>query len=327
MSKTVLIWLFATLILNTTFAADAQQLKKTPRIGILEISSQSGGERRWGAFGQRLRELGYVEGQSIAFEYRYAYGKIERLAELAAELVRLRVDVIATSGFTPAQAVKNATGTIPIVIEASDPVGSGLVASLARPGGNITGFASLATELAGKRFELIKDVLPKVSRVAALYHTGGIAQSAQLKELESVAHAFGVRIQPVGVAAADDFDNAFSAMVRERAEAVFVLQTSFFAGPLVSRIVELAAKHRLPAVYGSRTYPEAGGLMSYGTDVPELYRQMASYVDKILKGTKPAELPVQQPMRFDLIFNLKAAKQIGLTISPEVLARATLIIK
>jgi len=327
MSKTVLIWLFATLILNTTFAADAQQLKKTPRIGILEISSQSGGERRWGAFGQRLRELGYVEGQSIAFEYRYAYGKIERLAELAAELVRLRVDVIATSGFTPAQAVKNATGTIPIVIEASDPVGSGLVASLARPGGNITGFASLATELAGKRFELIKDVLPKVSRVAALYHTGGIAQSAQLKELESVAHAFGVRIQPVGVAAADDFDNAFSAMVRERAEALFVLQTSFFAGPLVSRIVELAAKHRLPAVYGSRTYPEAGGLMSYGTDVPELYRQMASYVDKILKGTKPAELPVQQPMRFDLIFNLKAAKQIGLTISPEVLARATLIIK
>ena len=323
--KTILV--LCALLFANRFPVEAQQTKKVPRIGILEISSRSGGERRWGAFSQRLRELGYIEGQSIALEYRYAEGKTDRLTELAAELVRIKVDVIATSGFTPAQAAKNASGTIPIVLEASDPVGSGLVASLARPGGNITGFASLATELAGKRFELIKDVLPKVSRVAALYHSGGIAQSAQLKELETVAHAFGVRIQPVGVAVAEDFDSAFSNMARDKAEALFALQTSFFAGPLVTRIVELAAKYKLPAVYGSRTYTEAGGLMSYGTDVPELYRQMASYVDKILKGAKPADLPVQQPMKFDLIFNLKAAKQIGLTIPPEVLARANRLIK
>ena len=317
----------ATVFLTTASLAHAQQPKKIPRIGILEISGQSGGERRWGAFSQRLRELGYVEGPSIAFEYRYAEGKSDRLPELAAELVGLAVDVIATSGFTAAHAAKSATGTIPIVMEASDPVGLGLVASLARPGGNITGFSSLATELAGKRFELIKDVLPKVSRVAALYHSATLAQSVQLKELESVARAFGVRIQPVGVAAANDFDNAFSAMVRDRAEALFVLQNPFFSGPLVSRIVELAAKHRLPAVYGSRTYTEAGGLMSYGTDVPELFRQMASYVDKILKGTKPAELPVQQPMKFDLIFNLKAAKQIGVTIPQWTLMKADKVIK
>ncbi len=272
--------------------------------------------------------LGYVEGKNIFIEYRYAEGKLDRLPDLAAELVRLKVDVIVIAGGTPPLlAAKNATRTIPIVFAAgADPVGSGFVTSLARPGGNITGLSLVAPELSGKRLELLKETVPKVSRVAVLLNPTGAAIGALSAETQVAAGSLGVQLQLLEARSPDELDPAFSAMMRERASALVVTQDAMFIDNL-TRIVSLAAKSRLPAIYPNSEYVDAGGLMSYGTIINDLYRRAATYVDKILKGRKPADLPVEQPTKFEFIVNLETAKQIGLTIPPNVLARADRVIK
>ena len=307
--------------------AQAQQPKKVSRIGILFGSTPSANSRRIEAFRQGMRELGYVEGKNIVIESRYAEGKFDRLPDLAAELVRLKVDVIVSGGQTPTRAAKEATNTIPLVMANDrDPVGSGFVASLARPGGNITGLSNLASELNGKRLELLKEIVPKLSRVAVLGTSSAEANAESLRETELVATAFGVQLQYLDVLSAKDIESAFRAGSKGRAEAVFVLGGSVLLAQR-TQIVELAAKNRLPATYNQPEYVEAGGLMTYGVNLADLYRRAATYVDKILKGAKPAEFPVEQPKKFELIINLKAAKQIGLTIPPNVLARADKVIK
>ena len=307
--------------------AQAQQPTKVPRIGFLHGASASAIAARIEAFRQGLRELGYVEGKNIVIEWRYAEGKLDRLPALAAELVRLKVDVIVTAGPAATRAAKEATSTIPIVMtQDADPVGSGFVASLARPGGNITGLSTLAPELSGKRLELLKEIIPKLSRVAVL-GTSTIPGNAQaLREVELAAEAFGVKLQYLDVLGPKDIETAFRAASKGRADAVLVL-----AGGVAqcsrTQIAELAVKSRLPAIYDRPEYVEAGGLMTYGANFTDLDRRAATYVDKILKGAKPADLPVEQPTKFELIINLKAAKQIGLTIPPNVLARADKVIK
>jgi putative ABC transport system substrate-binding protein len=274
-----------------------------------------------------MRELGYVEGKNIVIESRYAEGKQDRVAALAAELVRLKVDVIVTGGTTATRAAKEATVTIPIVMtQDSDPVGSGVVASLARPGGNITGVSNLAPELSGKRLELLKEVLPWLSRVAVLV-TSTVPQYAQvLKETELAAAALGVKLQFLEVLGPKDIETAFRAATNARAEAVLALN-SFVINSHHKQIVDLAVKSRLPAIYPWPEPVEVGGLMAYGVNLNDLARRAATYVDKILKGAKPADLPVERPTKFEFIINLKAAKQIGLTIPPNVLARADRVIK
>jgi putative ABC transport system substrate-binding protein len=278
------------------------------------------------AFRQGLRDLGYVEGQNIVIEYRYAEGKSARLAELATELVRLKVDVIVTGSTITTLAAKNATKTIPIVMAtASDPVASGFVVSLARPGGNITGLSQMSPELGGKRLELLKEALKKISVVAVLYD-GGAAQAVQMNEMEAAAPALGVQLQPVKVDGSNDLETAFSEMTRGHASAFIGVTSSMFFFHR-ERIADLAAKSRLPAIYPAREFVDSGGLMSYGPNISENHRRAATYVDKILKGVKPADLPVEQPTKFEFVINLKAAKQIGLTIPPNVLARADKVIK
>ena len=277
-----------------------------------------------------LRELGYIEGQNIAIEYRYAEGKRDRLPELAAELVRLKVDIIVVAGGAgPIRAAKNATKTIPIVMTGGgiDPVEAGLVESLARPGGNVTGITNLARELGGKRLELLKEAVPKLARVAVLYDPANPTTVLEVKEVLPVAaRALGLTIQPWEVRDADGFEKVFAALNKQRPDGLYVP-----GGPLMNanqkRIVGFALKSRLPSVYGSREAVDAGGLMSYGADLADSYRRVAYYVDRILKGAKPADLPVEQPTKFELVINLKTAKQIGLTIPPEVLARANKLIK
>ncbi len=315
------------LLVGCVGMAEAQQPGKIPRIGYLVPRSAL--ETREEAFRQGLRDLGYVEGKNIIVEYRFAEGKSERLPELAAELVRLKVDVIVAPGTPLAQAAKTATRTIPIVFSAvADPIGTGLVTSLARPGGNITGLTPISADLSAKRLELLKETVPRVSRIAVLstpdYPLPVKAET--LKEMEAAARALGVQLQLLEVRGPNDFDSAFGAMSRERAGAFTVLPIPMFLAER-RRIVDLAAKNRLPAIFHWSEYVEAGGLMSYGTDPVALFRRAATYVDKILKGAKPADLPVEQPMKFELIINLKAAKQIGLTIPLNVLARANKVIK
>jgi len=307
--------------------AQAQQPTKIPRIGFLSPSSRLTLAIRYEAFRQGMRELGYVEGKNIVIESRYAEGKQDRVAALAAELVRLKVDVIVTGGTTATRAAKEATFTIPIVMtQDSDPVGSGVVASLARPGGNITGVSNLAPELSGKRLELLKEVLPWLSRVGVLV-TSTVPQYAQvLKETELAAAALGVKFQFLEVVGSKDIETAFRAATNARAEAVLVLN-SFVINSHHKQIVDLAVKSRLPAIYPWPEPVEVGGLMAYGVNLNDLARRAATYVDKILKGAKPADLPVEQPTKFDFIVNLKAAKEIGLTIPPNVLARADRVIK
>ena len=278
-----------------------------------------------------LRELGYIEGQNIAIEYRYAEGKRDRLPELAAELVRLKVDIIVVAGGAGTiRAAKNATKTIPIVMTGAgiDPVEAGLVESLARPGGNVTGITNLTRELGGKRLELLKEAVPKLARVAVLYDPAIPGSVREVKEVLPVAaRALGLTIQSWEVRDADDFEKVFAALNKERPDGLYVRA----GGPLMSanqkRIVGFALKSRLPSMYGSREAVDAGGLMSYGADLADSYRRVAYYVDRILKGAKPADLPVEQPTKFELVINLKTAKQIGLTIPPEVLARANRLIK
>jgi putative ABC transport system substrate-binding protein len=279
------------------------------------------------AFRQGLRAIGYVEGQNITIEYRYAEGKENRLPDLAANLVHLKVDVIVVGGSQVISAVKNATGTIPVVMGASsDPVGTGLVASLARPGGNITGLTLLSPELSGKRLELLKETVPGVSRIAALSHPANPASALMLRETREAARSLGVQLQILEVRGADEFDNAFEAAKKDRAGALNVLGAAFLTAHR-KKIVELAAKNRLPAIYNVQQFVEDGGLIFYGPNIPDMFRRATTFVDKILKGAKPADLPVEQPMKFELVINLKTAKQIGLTVPPHVLARADKVIR
>ena len=306
---------------------EAQRAAKLARIGYLSSSSSPNEKPRDEAFRQGLHELGYVEGKNVAIEYRYANGKLDQLSELAAELVHLKVDVIVTGGGPPTQAAKNATKSIPIVMtNISDPVALGFVVSLARPGQNMTGLSSMQNELGGKRLELLKEIVPQVSRVAVLVNRDVPGYSIQMKEVEAAATVLGLRLQPVNIRSADDLQSGFSTMVRERVGALIGLTNPTF-NILQGRIADLALKNRLPTVYGQPTFTAAGGLMSYAPDVPLLYWRAATYVDKILKGTKPADLPVERPTKFELVINLKTAKQIGLTIPPNVLVRADKVIK
>jgi ABC-type uncharacterized transport system substrate-binding protein len=319
--------LVVVVLLAVAVIAEAQQPKKMPRIGYLTGASSSAIAFRIEAFRQGLRELGYVEGKNIAIEYRHAQGNFPRQKELAAELARLNVDVIVTSGPASTRAARETTSTIPIVMTFdSDPVGSGSVASLARPGGNITGLSTLAPEISGKQLELLKESVPKLSRVAVLGSSANPGNARVLGEMEAVAQAFSVKLQYRDILAAKEIEEAFRTVSNERADAVVVL-----AGTIIiaqrTRIAEMAIKSRLPSIYERREFVEAGGLMSYGISIIELDRRAATYVDKILKGTKPADLPVEQPTKFEFVINLKTAKQIGLTIPPNVLARADKVIK
>ncbi len=321
--RSVLAGGFALLFAPLTAEAQAG---KVPRIGFLFYGS-SGPSPEVDAFRQGLRELGYVEGQNITIEYRFARGGVERLPELAAELVRLKLDVIVTPTTPASQAVKQATSTIPIVFAAvADAVGAGLVANFARPGGNITGFTSISAELGGKRLELLKEVAPKASRVTVLYNPADRSNVLMLKELEESAPALGLTLQPLEVRGAGEFEGAFVAMTRERTHALFGA-----AGILTlehrKAIVDLAAKSRIPAMWGHRQFVEAGGLMSYAVNYYDQVRRTATYVDKILKGAKPGDLPVEQPTRFELVINLKTAKALGLTIPQSLLFRADEVIQ
>jgi len=317
----------AFVLVVTGVVAQAQQPKQLPRIGYLAANFPSTNIARIQAFRQGLRDLGYVEGKSIVIEWRYAEGKPDRLPALAAELVRLKVDVIVTAGPGQTRTAKKATSTIPIVMaQDSDPVGSGFVASLARPGGNITGLSSLAPELSGKQLELLKEIIPKLSRVAVLGISTRPGNAQSLKEVELAAGAFKVQVQYLDVLDVKDIKTAFRAATKGRAEAVLVLQSPFFNSQR-TQIADLAIKNRLPAIYPWPEFVEDGGLMTYSVSFADLFRRAATYVDKILKGAKPAELPVEQPKKFDFIINLKAANQIGLTIPPNVLARADRVIR
>ena len=312
--------------------ADAQQPAKVPRIGMLLTFSPQHPETpaALDAFRQGLRDVGYVEGKNIVIEYRSAEGRVERFPELAAELVRLKVDLIVAHNTPAARGAKQATTTIPIVAGAMhDPVNDGLVASLARPGGNVTGLTFLGPELVAKRLQLLKEAVPGVSRVAALWHPGAHGERTMqdmVKEAEVAAQALGVRLQLVGAGDPNDLDGAFSAMTRGRADAIIVFPSPMFYGER-RRIVGLAAKHRLPASYGFREAADLGGFMAYGASIPDLLRRATTYVDKILKGAKPADLPVEQPTKFELVINLKTAKALALTIPQSVLVRADEVIK
>ena len=317
---------FGAIFLVLSCPAQAQQPTKVYRMGVLISASPSIASRRIQAFQQGLRELGYVEGKNIIIEYRYAGGKLDRYPELAAELVRLNVDIIVTDTSLATQAAKNATKTISVVFTtANDPVGDGQVASLARPGGNLTGFSLLAPELNEKRLELLKESVPKLTRVAFLTRRGTTSEQ-RFKEAELAAKGLALRLQFLEGKSADDLESVFDAAKRSGVQAVLAHPSTFIVTNR-ARIIELAAKHRLPVIYAGAENAEAGGLMSYGPDIVDNYRRAAVYVDKILKGTKPADLPVQQPMKFELVVNLKTAKQIGLTIPPTVLARADKVIR
>ena len=322
-----LVWFLTILFLAAGTFGEAQQPAKIPRIGYLAANSPSFIAARTEAFQQGLRELGYIDGKSIVIEYRYADGKADRLLSLATELIQLKVDVIVTVGPTATRPVKDATLSIPIVMAAdSDPVGNGFVASLARPGGNITGLSILSPELSGKQLELLKEVAPRLSRVAVLGTSTNPGNPQAVKETELAATAFGVQHLYLDMRGPEDIEAVFRAATKGRADAVLVLQSPV-ATSHRTELANLAIKSRLPAIYNREDFVDDGGLMSYGTSYTELFRRAAIYVDKILKGAKPADLPVEQPKKFEFIINLKAAKQIGLTIPPNVLARADKVIK
>jgi putative ABC transport system substrate-binding protein len=319
-------------LLAPPLAAEAQGARTVPRIGVLTsgVLGSPETERGLDAFRQGLRELGYVQGQNILIEYRAADGKLERLPRLATELARLKVDVILAGATPAARAAQKATTTIPIVASSmGDPVGDGLVASLARPGGNITGTTFLGPELVPKRLELLKEALPKVTRVAALLHPDAFGERTMrdmVKDTEAAARALGVQLQVVEVRGPDEFDGAFSMMVRQHADALIVFASVMLFGQR-RPIVALAAKRRLPAMFNNRESVEIGGLISYGVSLTDLSRRAATYVDKILKGAKPADLPVEQPNKFELVINLKTAKALGLTIPQSLLQRADEVIQ
>ena len=325
--KTALWFALSAILFALCFPAHAQQTKKIPRIGYLTIAALPSNSDRIEAFRQGLRELGYVEGGNIIIEWRSGEGKPERQRELAAELVRLKVDVIVTSGQQVTRAAKEATSRIPIVMaQDSDPVGNGFVASLAHPGGNITGLSNLRPELSGKRLELLKEIVPALSRVAVLASSNEPGNARILKEIELPAGALGVQLQVLDILSSKDIEIAFRAATKAHTDALLVVESAFLSDHRRG-IANLAVKNRLPAIYGSSLWVELGGLVSYGPIFTDLARRAAIYIDKILKGAKPADLPVEQPQKFELIINLKTAKQIGLTIPPNVLARADRVIR
>jgi putative tryptophan/tyrosine transport system substrate-binding protein len=327
MKRKITAFTFCAMLYALSLPAEAQQPTKISRIGFLGASSASTLAARIEAFRQGLRELGYVEGKSIVIEYRWAEGKFDRLPALAAELVRLKVDVIVTGGTTSTRAAKKATVTIPIVMGFdNDPVGNGFVASLAHPGGNITGLSTLAPEISGKQLELLKEIVPRLSRVAVLGSstTPGTAQAR--REIELAAGALKVQLQYLDVLSPKDIETAFQAASKGHADAVLAL-TNPILNQNRNALADLAVKNRLPAIYYSAEFVEDGGLMTYSVSTTDPFRRAAVYVDKILKGAKPADLPVEQPKKFEFIVNLKAAKQIGLTIPPNVLVRADKVIK
>ena len=319
----------STLLFALGATADAQQAEKVLRIGFLDTSTASGSAVLVDAFRQEMRKLGWIEGKNITIEYRFAEQKDERLPELAADLVRLKVELIVVSGTAPALAAKKATTTIPIVMtNVGDPVTAGLIAGLARPGGNVTGNSALSLELNTKRLEILKDTIPRLLRVGLLRsQLGNVLEDPQLKELRPAAVALKLKLEEIDVQPdAKGLESAFNKAKQKQVNAIITTPgRRFFAER--KRIVELAGKHWLPAIYPQKEFVEAGGLMCYGADFNDLYRRAAVYVDKILKGAKPADLPVQQATKFEFIVNLKAAKQIGLTIPPNVLARADKVIK
>jgi putative tryptophan/tyrosine transport system substrate-binding protein len=327
MIKTILVCLLAIFFLATVVPAGAQQAARLPRIGFLSAVSASSIAGRYGAFRQGLRELGYIEGKNITIDSRYADGKLDPLNQLTVELVRLNADVIVTTGPSSTRAAKKATSTIPIVMaQDADPVGSGFVASLARPDGNITGLSTLAPELSGKQLEILKEILPRLSRIAVLGTSTQLGNAQSLRETELAAAAFRVQLQYLDILNSNDIEAAFPAARKGRADAVLML-----ASPVLNsrrkQIADLAVKSHLPVMFFAPEYVQDEGLMSYAPHFAELFRRAATYVDKILKGAKPGDLPVEQPTKFELVINLKTAKQIGLTIPPNVLARADRVIK
>jgi putative tryptophan/tyrosine transport system substrate-binding protein len=329
MSNNIYIIVLSAMLSALCVSAEAQQPKKVPRIGYVSATDPVDESSRAEAIRLALRELGYIEGQNIAFEYRYAEGKQDRYPELAAELVRLKVDIIVVAGVPPIRAVKNATRTIPVVMSglAADPVEAGFVESLARPGGNITGLTTLSRELGGKRLELLKEAVPKLARVAVLYEPAVPPSVREVKEVLPVAaRALRLTVRSWEVRDANSFETLFAELTKERPDGLYVP-----GGPLMranqKRIAGFALKSRLPSVYNNREAVDAGGLMSYTADFADSYRRIAYYVDRILKGAKPADLPVEQPTKFELVINLKTAKQIGLTIPQSVLYRADKVIK
>jgi ABC-type uncharacterized transport system substrate-binding protein len=324
--KRIACFVFGTAFFALGSSVDAQP-KKIPKVGVLVADSALSSEDRVEAFRQGLRDLGYVEGQNIAIEYRFAQGVNNRLPNLAAELVRLNVDVLCAFGTAATQAAKNATQTTPIVMtNVTDPVSTGLIVSLARPGGNITGLSNVFEDVGGKQLELLKEVVPRMSRVVILWDPTNAGNVTWLGEMKTAAKALRIVPQPLEIHRTENFDRVLSTIKSERGTAMSVLlnaQTNIYR----PRIVDFAAKRRMPAMYSDRVFVEVGGLMSYGSNTADLSRRAAAYIDKILRGTRPSDLPVEQPKKFELVINLKTAKQIGLTIPPNVLARADRVIK
>jgi ABC-type uncharacterized transport system substrate-binding protein len=314
-------------LLTAPLTSSAQQAAQVPRLGLLIPGSSSAFAPRIEAFRHGLRDLGYVEGRNITIEYRFAEGQYDRLPELVAELIRLHVDIMVTDGEEAILAAQHATTTIPIVMAvSSDPVGIGFVASLARPGGNITGLSFMLTEVSGKRLELLQEAIPKLSHVAVLWNPTNPNSILGFKETQTAAHALGLPLQSLEVRGPDEFDQAFAAMTREHADALVVLSNPLFFGHR-RQLAELAVKHRLPAIFLFREYVEAGGLMAYGANLNAMYRRATYYVDRILKGTKPADLPVEQPMKFELVINLKTAKALEIAVPPSLLLLADEVIQ
>jgi putative ABC transport system substrate-binding protein len=327
MKKKIALLTLCALLYALCSSAEAQQSKKVPRIGMLTASSASSQKSRLDDFRSGLRELGYVEGQNILIEYRYANGKLDQLPALAAELVGLKVELIVTAGNEAVQAAKNTTGTLPIVMAFSgDPVAAGFVASLSRPGGNITGLSRINVELTVKQLELLKETIPRVVLVAVLFNPEGRVPELALKDAKAAATPLGLKLQTLQVRAANDLEIAFRSAASERANALLVLPGGFL-GFHRKRIADLAAKGRLPSMFGRLEAVDDGGLMSYGATSLNEFRRAATFVDKIINGVKPEDLPIEQPTKFELVINLKTAKQIGLTIPPNVLARADRVIK
>ena len=323
----VLLIVFVVVLLAVAVIAEAQQPAKVPRIGYLVPGSASTSRSSVDGFRQGLRDLGYVEGKNIVIEYRYAEGRDDRVRDLAADLVRLKVDIIVTSSTVAVGAAKELTGTIPIVMTGTgDPVATGLVANLARPGGNVTGLSAVSSDLSTKQLELVREIVPRIRRVAVLFDPANPVNIPAWKEMEGVAPGLGLQLLPLEVRGPEEYEPAFGAAARGRADALLVRRDPINQN-YQTRIVSLAAQSKLPAMCPLRQYVEVGGLVSYGVSTVDLSRRAAMYVDKILKGAKPADLPIEQPMKFEMVINLKAAKQIGLTIPPNVLARADKVIK
>ena len=326
MRRKILDVILTVLIAALVYPAEAQQPAKILRIGFLAVATRLFYTARVETFGQSLRELGYVEGKNVIIEYRYAEGKLDLLPALASELVQLKVDVIVTSSLPGVLTAKNATSTIPIVFAATgDPVGTGLVASLARPGGNVTGLSIFGPELSGKMLELLKEAFPKVKRVVVLWNPTASGELS-FKETQAVAKALRVQLQSMEVRGSNDFESGFQRAKKERVQALVTIPNPVVNSNL-KQVLEFAAKNRLPAMYFTSEFVDAGGLMSYGPNYTEQFRRAAVFVDKILKGTKPADIPVEQPMRFEFVINLQAAKKIGVTIPPNVLVRADRVIR